>query len=203
MCWHARTIDADGDIGEWTDAWSYTVPEIPDSITISVESPQIDAGQATSGSTVLTQFNVSVDGRARLYVNDSSDTIAATCSCGETLLDVPLGSDPDWWTAGAYPGHAGLTVLDTKGRYDGEGGYDDDWRDDWRWGDAPASGADLHDIDASKWVAVPGPTTPLFLAFSWPQVDVRLGYRMGFGASPRAGTYSTDLVFTAIPGLGA
>ncbi|MCB0878275.1 MAG: hypothetical protein KDC46_04760 [Thermoleophilia bacterium] len=202
MCWHARTVDADGDASPWTNVYVYYVQNAPSSITIAVETGTVDAGTVTAGSTALSEFGVSIDtggGGAELYVNDSSDTVAATCTCGANLLDVPFGSDPDWWPAGDNPGHAGLTVLDTKGEYNGEGGFHSDWRSESRWGYAPASGADLHDIEASKWGAVPGPSTPLYLATAWGQLDVRVGYRMSFDASPLAGTYSTDLVFTALP----
>jgi hypothetical protein len=193
-CWRARTVDADGDVSEWTDFWHFTHAFGGGSTTVKVESPQIEAELAPGSSTALAEFTISIDSTETIdvFVEDGSDTEAATCTCGTPLLDVPLGDeDPEEWLEDAHAGHAGLTVLDVKGD-------DGSSRSVWRWGYAPEEGADLHDVEQSNWTSITGPSDPRYLGNFWGRNDMRIGYRMELGPSPMAGTYTSTLTFTGL-----
>jgi hypothetical protein len=192
-CWRARTIDDDGDAGDWTTEWRYEINTGLGGVSIAVESGAIDAGTTTMGAQVATALSVNVDpgtGGVELSVHDDSDTVAATCSCGDQLLDIPdPGWDPEPWPVGDHPGSAGLTMLDVKG--------DEDYRNS-RWGTAPRHGASLDDLEASNWTSVGGPGNERFLGEAWGPNTYRLGYRMSMRPDQLAGTYSTNLTFTAV-----
>lgn len=190
-CWRARTVSDTGATSSWSRHWEYTV--VDRSMSIEVESAQVSAGGAFQGRDAATSFTVSLDTSSYtgLFVNDESATDAATCTCSAVIRDVPLEEQPQEWPIGDHPGTAGLTVLNAKGA--GVTGRS------WIWGDAPAHGASLDDLEASAWIGVPGPSTPYLVAEASRPVDVTLGYRIAVGATQEIGRYSTKLTFTAIP----
>lgn len=194
VCWRARTIDSSGTMSEWSEYGHYSIEE-QSSIGIEVEQGEVDAGPTVFGADAAAAFSVFVDTQgstAEVLVNDDSDTVAATCDCGDTITDFPFFDNPEYWGHADpdYAGMAGLTVLDYKG--------DSDRRPN-RWGDQPASGATLAELDASYWVGLGGPSEAYRVGLISNATNIRFGYRVSPRAGQTNGTYRAQLTFTALP----